>query len=308
MKFSCPLICGLILSCICFRGSYEEFSVIQSPSTITVNEGESAQISCCWNTTTEGNNVVKVSWLKNGMRIPKEKRIYKTVPIKNCSVLNITSIVKNDTGDYVCKVFKDIPFLIEKEGIKTVLNVSDREHITETTTQDNVPVPVSSPAGKGNPDGFDHSKISPEDENYNNLDPGIKGSSTSHDAVMIYILRSLPFVCLLMAFFYLNRDNKQARVSKPVERAGEDPEAGEPQRNETEVPEREKGMDNTGKPEVTVAATEEEKNEEKETVVAVDIKKGSSPIHENESKSISLDTTERTNLMTEAEGETVSVL
>ncbi|XP_067280396.1 titin-like [Pseudorasbora parva] len=135
MKCSSRLLFGLLMSCLCFRGSYEEFSVIQSPSTITVNEGESAQISCCWNITTEANNVVKVNWLKNGTRIPEEKRINQTVPIKNCSVLNITSIVKTDTGYYVCKVIKDIPFLIKKEGIKTVLNVSDRVNSTETTTQ-----------------------------------------------------------------------------------------------------------------------------------------------------------------------------
>lgn len=108
--------------------------------------------------------------------------------------------------------------------------------------------------------------------------------------------------------------------SKPVEHAvesGEGPdenlEAGETRRNETEeikqgekVSEQEKGRDNSEKPEVT-AATEEEKNKEKETVVVVE--QGSSPVQDNENKTVSvLDTEEKTNLMADVEDVTVSVL
>ncbi|KAK2872361.1 hypothetical protein Q8A67_022258 [Cirrhinus molitorella] len=141
MKCSSRLLCGLLLSCLCFRGSYEEMSVIQSPPNITVNEGKSAEISCCWNKTAEKD--FKVVWSKDKKKIEKtEKRLQQTSPMKNCSLLLITNIVINDTGDYVCKVTQDIPFLLEREGQKTYLNVNNGVNGTETTTQSNASTSV----------------------------------------------------------------------------------------------------------------------------------------------------------------------
>lgn len=122
---------------------------------------------------------------------------------------------------------------------------------------------------------------------------------------------SLRFYCFSYIFIF---------QSKPVEHAvesGEGPnenlEAGETQRNETEeikqgekVSEQENGRDDSEKPEVT-AATEEERNEEKETVVVLE--QVSSPVQDNENKSVSvLDTEEKTNLMADVEDVTISVL
>ncbi|XP_059381921.1 uncharacterized protein LOC132116985 [Carassius carassius] len=313
MKFSCPLVCELILSCICFRGSYEELSVIQSPLNITVNEGESINISCCWKNTKEENKNVKVVWYKHNERIPEEKRLYQMPSNKNCSFLKITNTVKNDAGDYVCKAIQDIPVLIEYEGQKTYLNVVKGEHSTEATTQ-NIVHTVSSPTTK-KPAAVDHPKRNPDDANYNYLEP--KGSS--QEAVIIYIFRCLPFICLLVAFFYLNRDNKQVTSLRPaVEHAvelgegpDEDLEAGETQKNETEevkhgenISEQEKGKGNNEKPEVTVAT-----EEEKPTAVVVSIEQGASPMHDNENKSLSFtNTEEKTHLMPDVEEGTVSVL
>lgn len=117
--------------------------MIQSPSSITVNEGQSDQISCCWNKTKEENYDFKVAWYKDNERIPVEKRLNQTSPMKNCSFLKITNIGKNDTGDYVCKVIQDIPVLLEYEGQKTYLNVSKGEHSTEATTQSKILLPHS---------------------------------------------------------------------------------------------------------------------------------------------------------------------
>ncbi|KAK7131520.1 hypothetical protein R3I94_016595 [Phoxinus phoxinus] len=139
----------------------------------------------------------------------------------------------------------------------------------------------------------------------------LPAASSSREVVIIYILRSLPIICLLMTFFYLNRDDKQATVSKPESEEGldEDLKAEETQRNQTELSEQEKGRDNSEKPEVTAAATEEEKNEEKETVVVVDVEQGLSALHGNENKTVSvLDISEKTNLMADVEDVTVSVL
>ncbi|XP_016384189.1 uncharacterized protein LOC107720873 [Sinocyclocheilus rhinocerous] len=302
MKFSCPLICGLILSCICFRDSYEdeELSVNQSPSSITVKEGDSAQITCCWNGIT---HKVKVTWYINETKLSNVKQELYKHKTQNCSMLNFTNILKNASGHYVCKVTQDIPVLIQAKGSGTDLYLKDDQLETTTTVK---------------PDVLDNPKRNSEDENYNYLDP--KGSS--REVVIIYIFRSLPFICLLVAFFYLNRNNKQVTSSRPGnelvelgEGLDEDLEAGETRRNETEevkqgenVSEQEKGRVNNKNPEVTFA-TEEETDEEKPTAVVVSIEQGTSPVHDNENKTISvLNTDEKTHLMTGVEEGTVSVL
>ncbi|XP_016424534.1 high mobility group B protein 7-like [Sinocyclocheilus rhinocerous] len=153
--------------------------------------------------------------------------------------------------------------------------------------------------------------------------PAIANESSSQEVVIIYIFRSLPFICLLVVFFYLNRDKKQVTASRPAvehavesERPDEDLEAGETQRSETEeakkgdnVSEQEKKRVNNEKPEVT-AATEEEEDEEKQIDVVVDTEQGTSPMHDNEKNKTEsvLNTDEKTHLMTDAEEVTVSVL
>ncbi|RXN25113.1 titin-like protein [Labeo rohita] len=239
MNFCSPLICGLILFCICFgvTGSSEELSVTQSPSNITVNEGESAQITCCWS---KIEHKVKFFWYINVTKLSDVQQKLQEREEQNCSILILTNILKNATGRYVCEVTQDIPFLKKVKTNGTALDVSDSQ-IEKTTT------------------------------------------GSSREVVIIYIFRSLPFICLLVAFFYLNRDDKRVTTSRSaVEHAvevgeglDEDLEAGEIRRNETEeakqsekVSEQEKDRVNNEKPKVT-AVTEEEKDEEKQTVVIV---------------------------------------
>ncbi|XP_058614279.1 uncharacterized protein LOC131528862 isoform X2 [Onychostoma macrolepis] len=310
MKFSCPLICGLILSCICFRvtDSYEdeELSVNQSPSSITVKEGDSAQITCCWS---KIKYKVKVTWYNNEIRLSDVKQELQERETQNCSMLNFINILKNASGHYVCEVTQDIPVLIQKTGSGTALFVKDDQ--LETTTTVIVHTLFNPSVVK--PDVLDNPKRNPEDEKHNYLDP--KGSS--REVVIIYIFRSLPFICLLVAFFYLNRDDKRVTTSRSVEHAveleegpDEDLEAGETQMNESEevkqgekVSEQEKERVNNEKPEVT-AATEEEKNEEKLTTVVVSIEQGASPVHDNEKKT-RLNTDEKTHPITDVEEGTV---
>ncbi|KAK7143163.1 hypothetical protein R3I93_014357 [Phoxinus phoxinus] len=288
MKFSCPLIFGLMFSCICFTGSSEKLTVNQSPSKLTVSEGDSANISCCWNKT-HGH---KVSWYINETKHSGVKDKLQEHHTQNCSTLHLTNILKNHTGHYVCEVTQDIPALLEVNGTGTYLSVSVRQ--LQKTTTDNVHI-VSNPP----------TMVQVE------VPTRLPAASSSREVVIIYILRSLPIICLLMTFFYLNRDDKQATVSKPESEEGldEDLKAEETQRNQTELSEQEKGRDNSEKPEVTAAETEEEKNEEKETVVVVDVEQGLSALHGNENKTVSvLDISEKTNLMADVEDVTVSVL
>ncbi|XP_026116652.1 uncharacterized protein LOC113095291 [Carassius auratus] len=142
MKCSSRLLCGLLVSYLCFRDSSEDLSVIQSPSSITVNEGQSARISCCWNETIQN---VKVAWyFKN----TKQKQDTQEHTTQNCTVLNLINILKNASGHYVCEVTKDIPFLVHENGSGTVITVND--NLVETTyvngILDNKTVTVSDPS------------------------------------------------------------------------------------------------------------------------------------------------------------------
>ncbi|KAG1946423.1 uncharacterized protein LOC120486064 [Pimephales promelas] len=126
MKCSSRLLCGFLMSWLCFRvtGSSEELTVNQSPSNITVNEGDSAQISCCWKT--KDNSSVKVAWYINEIKL-------SGVKTQNCSTLHLTNILKNQTGHYVCEVTQDIPVLLKVNGTGTDLSVRVRQ-LQNTTT------------------------------------------------------------------------------------------------------------------------------------------------------------------------------
>jgi len=99
--------------------------VNQSPSYITVNEGDSAQISCCWKTK---DNSVKVIWYINEIKLLGVKD-----QTQNCSTLHLTNILKNQTGHYVCEVTQDIPVLLMVKGNGTDLSVRVRQ-LQKTTT------------------------------------------------------------------------------------------------------------------------------------------------------------------------------
>ncbi|XP_016325732.1 uncharacterized protein LOC107675787 [Sinocyclocheilus anshuiensis] len=150
MKCSSRLLCGLLMSCLCFRVSSENLSVIQSPPSITVNEGESTHISCCWNEITQK---VKVAWYINEKKHTRVKQLLQEHKTQNCSILNLTNILKNTSGHYVCEVTQDIPVLLEKNGSGTVLSVNDSDNKTVTvsdppqTTQTahSSPAPETSP-------------------------------------------------------------------------------------------------------------------------------------------------------------------
>ncbi|XP_042634577.1 uncharacterized protein LOC109047227 isoform X2 [Cyprinus carpio] len=106
--------------------SSKNLSVTQIPLNITVNEGESTQISCCWNEIIQN---VKVAWYINEK---KEKQDLQENKTQNCSILNLTNILKNASGHYVCEVTQDIPVLLQKNGSGTVITVN--YILVETTT------------------------------------------------------------------------------------------------------------------------------------------------------------------------------
>lgn len=122
----------VFLVCCCFSvtGSSSELTVNQSPSNITVNEGDSAQITCCWNKIKYN---VKVVWYINETRLSGVNEQRQEHQTQNCSTLHLTNILKNDTGHYVCKVTQDIPVLVQVKGNGTDLSVSVRQREKTTT-------------------------------------------------------------------------------------------------------------------------------------------------------------------------------
>lgn len=96
----------------------------QSQSSITVYEGDSAQITCCWN---KIRYSVKVAWYINDTKLLGVNEQRQEHQTQNCSTLHLTNILKNYTGHYVCEVTQDIPFLRYGKGNGTDLSVIVRQ-------------------------------------------------------------------------------------------------------------------------------------------------------------------------------------
>ncbi|CAK6965282.1 basement membrane-specific heparan sulfate proteoglycan core protein-like [Scomber scombrus] len=109
--------------------------VIQTPH-VSVTEGDPVNIDCWWTETFER---VRVNWLKNKIEIKNEHINLPTIISKgslqketrNCSTLTISSITREDSDTYICKVSVEVPFFIEAKGNGTVITVLDRQS-TET--------------------------------------------------------------------------------------------------------------------------------------------------------------------------------
>ncbi|TRY64908.1 hypothetical protein DNTS_024600 [Danionella cerebrum] len=152
MKFSSRLLFSLLLTGCNLKGSNEEVFLNQSPSNISVNEGEEVQISCCWINTTKTASNLKVAWYKNKEKIA-DKKVQQTSSAENCSVLNIANVTRTDAGDYVCEVTEDIPVLKKYEGNKTRLQICEiRCSTTQQTSQDGSDESHSTPKGHNETD------------------------------------------------------------------------------------------------------------------------------------------------------------
>ncbi|CAI5676598.1 uncharacterized protein LOC100690363 isoform X1 [Oreochromis niloticus] len=146
----------------CWPVSSGMFVVTQSPD-VSVMEGETVNITCCWTGTFER---VRVNWLKNQTVIKSEINIFQShgslkKEAKNCSYFNISNIRTEGSGTYICKVTVEIPSLTESKGSGTIITVREKTNDTD----------------------------------YNNHTDSTPSSST-----VIFILRSLPFILLVLIF------------------------------------------------------------------------------------------------------------
>uniref|UniRef100_A0A668VRI6 Ig-like domain-containing protein n=1 Tax=Oreochromis aureus TaxID=47969 RepID=A0A668VRI6_OREAU len=108
------------------------FVVTQSPD-VSVMEGETVNITCCWTGTFER---VRVNWLKNQTVIKSEINIFQShgslkKEAKNFSYFNISNIRTEDSGTYICKVTVEIPSLFESKGSGTIITVREKTNDTD---------------------------------------------------------------------------------------------------------------------------------------------------------------------------------
>ncbi|XP_044197640.1 uncharacterized protein LOC122973901 isoform X3 [Thunnus albacares] len=133
------LLSCLLLASLCDLSSWSVSSTgtldVTQTADVSVVEGETVNITCCWTGTFER---VGVNWLKNQTEIKNKIRTNTSQGCQqkeacNCSTLTFTNITREDEGKYYCKVIEEIPFLTEAKGKGTVIKVKDRDDIKDKT-------------------------------------------------------------------------------------------------------------------------------------------------------------------------------
>ncbi|XP_076145082.1 uncharacterized protein LOC143127449 [Alosa pseudoharengus] len=122
----CLLLFFLFAQVYFLSGTKEDFPVVQSPNLI-LSKRETAQIKCSWN---KSPDKITVIWFKNEAKIVDERTNISSQ--EDSSVLVIHNVSSDDSGLYVCKVYKEIPVLRIYNGTGTQLTVNSQ---TKTSTE-----------------------------------------------------------------------------------------------------------------------------------------------------------------------------
>ncbi|XP_026153803.1 uncharacterized protein LOC113124868 [Mastacembelus armatus] len=122
------LLLTFVLARSSLSGSSDTLVVTQTPN-VSVMEGGTVNISCCWTGSGESQRL-RVIWLKNLMEIKNEAVNLTSPPVKkernDCWNLTFSSVTKEATGRYICRVTAEIPVLASASGSGTVLTVTSR--------------------------------------------------------------------------------------------------------------------------------------------------------------------------------------
>ncbi|XP_029696748.1 signal-regulatory protein beta-2-like isoform X5 [Takifugu rubripes] len=114
------LLVWLSLASLCPLSSWSIPSVVQTPD-ISVTEGETLTISCCW--TLEAQRYL-VNWVKNGTIVKKGLIKFEgSLHATNCSNFTFTNISQENSGRYRCRVRIELPGYTVFEGKGTVITV-----------------------------------------------------------------------------------------------------------------------------------------------------------------------------------------
>uniref|UniRef100_A0A7N8YCX0 Ig-like domain-containing protein n=1 Tax=Mastacembelus armatus TaxID=205130 RepID=A0A7N8YCX0_9TELE len=129
--------------CLCAGGSSDTLVVTQI-SNVSVIEGGTVNISCCWTGSGESQRL-RVIWLKNLTEIKNEAVNLTSPPVKkernDCWNLTFSSVTKEATGRYICRVTAEIPVLASANGSGTVLTVTSRGN-TVTSGATDIQTPI----------------------------------------------------------------------------------------------------------------------------------------------------------------------
>ncbi|XP_044197638.1 uncharacterized protein LOC122973901 isoform X1 [Thunnus albacares] len=139
------LLSCLLLASLCDLSSWSVSSTgtldVTQTADVSVVEGETVNITCCW-TWTFGR--VGVKWVKKQTEIKNITSNCNSTNTSlgslqkkacNCSTLTFTNITREDEGIYYCKVNVEIPVLTEAKGNGTVITVLDRDNIKDKTEE-----------------------------------------------------------------------------------------------------------------------------------------------------------------------------
>ncbi|KAJ8268890.1 hypothetical protein COCON_G00114970 [Conger conger] len=146
----------LILSFLSSCGNNEVLRVIQYPPDITVEEGETAHMQCCWGWGSQMEQV-RLEWKNSTSKIydhliNMRSTVYQTTSTNlakegkygssisgNCSNFSISGVSMNHAGVFICSIRAEIPYFMTGEGNGTQLTVKPRPG-TDTTPQDEPPL------------------------------------------------------------------------------------------------------------------------------------------------------------------------
>ncbi|XP_031707390.1 uncharacterized protein LOC116385800 [Anarrhichthys ocellatus] len=134
------LLSSVLLASLCALSSWSVSSpgrpAVTQSADVSVVEGETVNISCCWTPEFER---LRVQWLENQTDMKKilylKNLSHGSLPeeTSDCSNLTITNVTREDSGRYICKVTVDIPVLTVVEGNGTVITVTARDNTKDNT-------------------------------------------------------------------------------------------------------------------------------------------------------------------------------
>ncbi|XP_022607896.1 uncharacterized protein LOC111226878 [Seriola dumerili] len=130
------ILSSLLLASLCAISSWTASStgvlvVTQTPD-VSVLEGETVNITCCWKGTFER---MTFNWGRNQTIIKTDQ--YNSTPqseeSNSCSTLTFSNITTKYSGKYTCKLSVEIPVYVQGEGKGTVITVKTRENRGDDT-------------------------------------------------------------------------------------------------------------------------------------------------------------------------------
>ncbi|XP_047434465.1 cilia- and flagella-associated protein 251-like [Mugil cephalus] len=203
-------------------------------------EGEMVKIICCW---TGNIGRVRVNWSKNltqnkkDLNMKDQDQVFQKKEENDCSTLTFPSISRKDAGTYVCKVSMEIPVLVTALGKGTVITVTFVEETSKETSDETSDETAGDTTGDT-----------------------VRDSHQEEEEVLIHVLRCLPILTLIIAFFWLYYEGTKAQ-RKATASPGNGPTLA-PRTEEDQEEEEEREEEIEEKREEEIEEREEKREEE----------------------------------------------